>query len=589
MFALLLAAVLSPVSAGTVDDGFQAAVFPDAFRFAERQLDGQSFDVFEDHVGGSYDCWDELGIEDFNLQIPIEGVGLALKNDALEVTVEFGSIYGRDMLVYGRDSDTWDTCPEFEVQLTYVELENAELVLALRPAVVGGILELELATDPTLTGTLDTDFEDLPDDLVLYFFEETIFEIAREELSAALPELTAEYLGDPVVLGQRYGEFDVDLGLDKADVSSRRLRMSARTSLDWNGNDGCPTADRAEGAPGLSPELDFGDGEGSSLGVGVTEGMINELFLSAWRGGYFCFTEANVDEFLGYVTGSFDPGVAGLAATAWLAEPPRVTIDDRGIELFLGSAGLQASGEVDGERKELLDMELDIRGLLELGVDDGLSAFVMSLNELELDIHRLRATHLTKEDEQSDENLKRLLEEWVAGWAASQAQDVTVFSSLYQTLGMVIRVDRLQYAQGGLKVFTSLFDEDDPEVDRLPPDTTFELVESTADSARLALSGTDNKPGALAYSVQVNDAGWSGWSTDQEVLLEGLDPAVYEIQVRSRDAWLNVDPEPAVGWLEVTGGTEPVTGCSCGSSSRGGDGGLGLVLGLLGLVAIRRR
>jgi len=587
MLALLFAA-LSPVSAETVDDGFQAAVFPGAFSFAERQLEGRSFDVFEDHLGGRYDCWDELGIEDFNLQIPIEAVNLALKDSALEVTVGFGSIYGRDMLVYGLDSDTWDTCPEFEVQLSYVELENAELVLALRPAVVDGLLQLELAEDPRLTGTLDTDFEDLPDDLVLYFFEEKIFEIAREELANALPELTASYLSDPVVLGQQYGEFDVDLGLDKTEVSSRRLRMAARTSLSWSGNDGCPTADRLDGAPGLSPTLDFGDGEGSSLGVGVTEGMINEMFLSAWRGGYFCFTEANVDEFLGYMAGSFDPGVAGLGASAWLAEPPSVTIGERGIELFLGGAGVRAFGDVDGEREELLDMELDIRGLLELGVDGDLSAFVMSLNELELDIHSLHATHITKESDESDENLKRLLEEWVAGWAASQAQDVTLFSSLYHTLGMVIRVDRMRYTEGGIKVFTSLFDEDDPEVDRAPPDTSFELLDSTPDSVLIAMDGADDRPGQLSYSYQVNDAGWSAWSTEQQILLEGLAPAVYEIQMRSRDAWLNIDPEPAVGWLEVTGGTEPVKGCGC-ASSPGGGGGLALLMGILGLTAARRR
>lgn len=584
MLTLLLAAA---ASAGVVEDGLQAAVFPGAFSFAESRLSGMSFDLFEDELGGRYDCWDELGVQDFNLQIPIRDVSLSLDGDALSVVVDFGDIYGRDMTVYGLDSDTFDTCPEFETQLTYAELTDARVSLALVPRVSGGVLSLELEAPPTLTGDLDTDFEDLPDDLVLYFFEETIFEIAEEELGAVLPPLTAEYLAEPVILGQQYGDFDVDLGLDRADVSSRSLRMAANTDLAWRGSDGCPTSDRPDGSPGLSPTLDFGDGEGSSLGVGVTEGMVNEMFLSAWRGGYFCFTEENVAEFLSLAGDSFDPGVAGLGGTVWLGAAPRVSIDGRGVGLELAGLGLRAFGEVGGQREELLYLEADIRGLLELGIDQDASAFVLSLAELELDVHALESDHLLEDNGESSANLEQLLEEWAAGWAADQAQDITLFSTLYSAFGTVIRVDRLDYAEGGLKVFASLFDEDDPAVDTAPPDTRFALLESTPTSALLGLSGSDNRQGALAYAVQVNGAGWSAWSADTEVLLDDLSPGVYEIEVRSRDAWLNVDPEPAIGWLEVTGGDDPVRGCGCAA---GGAGGLApLSLSLLGLLAIRRR
>ncbi len=584
MLILLLAAT---ASAGLIDNGLQAAVFPDALSFAESRLAGTSFDLFEDELGGRYDCWDELGIQDFNLKIPVMDVELSLGGGALSVAVEFGSVYGRDMTVYGVDSDIFDTCPEFEAQLNYVELEDARLELSLAPRVSAGVLSLELVDPPTLSGDLDTDFEDLPDDLVLYFFEESIFEIAEDELGALLPALTAEYLAEPVLLGQQYGDFDVDLGLDKADISGRSLRMAANTELAWRG-DGCPSGERPDGSPGLSPVLDFGDGGGSSLGVGLTEGMLNEMFLSAWRGGYFCFTEENVAEFLDRMGGSFDPGVAGLGGTVWLSEAPQVTIDERGIELDLAGLGLRAFGELDGERTELLYLEADIRGLLELGIDQESSTFVGSLAELELDVSTLEAEHLLEEGTGASADLEQLIEEWAAGWAASQAQDITLFSTLYSAFGSVIRVDRLDYADGGIKVFASLFDEDDPAVDTTPPDTSFTLLESTPSSALLGLSGSDDHQEPLAYAVQVNGAGWSRWSTETEVLLDDLIPGIYEIEVRSRDAWLNVDPEPAIGWLEVSGGDEPVTGCGCAAA--GGAGGLlPVFLSLLGLLAIRGR
>jgi MYXO-CTERM domain-containing protein len=590
---MLVLWLTAAATAAQIDDGVQAAVFPAGFAFAERQLRDRDFEVFVDHLGGAYDCYDEIGVEDFNLDLAVSSVSIALEGDTVTISVDFGTVRGEDMVIYGEDSDTWDTCPEFEVDLNYVVVHDAKLDLAVTVDVTGGALSLALADTPRLSGTLDMDFDYVPDSLVLYFFEDTLFEIARDELAAAFPSLVASYLGDPLTLGDQYGEFAVDLGLEDAGVSNRALRMSASSTVDWRGSTACPTDERAGDSEGESPTLSFEDTGDSSFGVGVTEGMINELFLTAWRQGYFCFTEEDVDKLLAMVGDSFDPGVAGLAASAWLERPPRVDLDSDGITLTLRGAGLRATGQIDGQTEELIALEGDIRGHLELGVDQALSAFTVDLNALELDVTELRADHLLSGEEDAEAHLESFIEDWAAGWASEQARDITLFSSLYYLWDFVLRVDRLDYTQGGVVVLASLFEADDPEVDTTPPDAGFELIDSTSSAAAFGLYGQDDREGPLSFSYQVNGAGWSAWSEEDVVILEDLEPGVYQFEVLARDSWLNVAPEPAVGWLEVDG-MEPAKGCGgrpsvCSSRDpAGGAGALGW-LALLGLVALRRR
>jgi len=580
--ALLL---IIPAHADRVEGGVQAAVFPPGLAFAERQLRGRDFHLEMDDLGGGVECYDQVGIRDFNLDIPIDTVDLDMDDGVLWLTVDFGTIRGDDMVLYGEDADYLDACAEFEVDLIYAQLTGGRLVIGLDPTVSAGRLDLGVGGDPVRTGDLETDIDWFPDDLVLSFVEDMVLEAIAGMLGDELPPLAESYVGEPM-FGDAYGEFLVDLGLDEAIMSSRGLKLRASSDVEWGGPDGCPSDDRGPGEAGSSPTLEFVEALDSAVAVAVTEGMINEMFLAAWRDGYFCFTEENVSEFIDLVASSFDPSVAGLAGTANLGEPPRVTVDAAGVQLSLRGVSVAVTGAYGGDQEDLLEIGADVTGTFAVGVDQELSSFTLSVRALEVNIYSLHAEHLLSNDASAEAELIRFIEDFVAGWGASQADDMVLFSSLYHLFGTVLRIDDLDYGEGAVSVYASIFEEDDPEVDLAPPDTEFELLTATGDSVTLVFAGSDDRPGALAYSYQVDDGGWSGWSAESVAQLTGLPPGVYQIEVIARDSWLNVDPEPAVGWLEVTGEEVTTTGCAC-AHRRSRAPGWGW-LGLLGLAALRR-
>lgn len=586
---LILPALLaSPgAHADTVRGGLQAAVFGGGLEFVEDQLAGFTLDLAEDQVGGEVGCYDALIVEDFNVHLPIDTVSLELGQGQLDITVRFDQIYAEDFEIHGEDGDYFDACIEFDADVDYVELEDAVLELSLSADVEDGQLALSVVGTPSLSGDLDSDIAWFPDDLALAYFEDTIFETISSQLGDALPGLVSEYLGD-ALFGTAYGEWSVEVGLDDAQASSTALTLKASPSIAWTGTDGCPTADRDEGSPGSNPSLSFGSGDGSDLALGVTEGTVNELFLAAWRDGYFCFTEANVDDFLGLIASAFEPEVAGLLGTASLLEAPLITIDTEGLHFELGDIGAAVSGEIDGQREQLLEIRGDVSGTLELGLDQGLSSFTLSLHALELDIDRLEADHLVAEGSNGEAELRRFLEDWVGGWIADLAQDMVVFSSLYHAFDIAIRVDELHTDDGGLRVYFSLYEADDPQVDTIPPETEFAMVAATEEFVELAMWGSDDRLGPLAYAVQIDSGGWSAWSTDGLVRLTGLGEGISQIEVVARDSWLNVDPTPAIAWYEPGQLTESEKACAC-ASARGSMLSWALLPLVGGLVLRRRR
>lgn len=575
-------ALLAPATAAPVEGGVQAAVFPEGLAFVQRQFTGFTYEYDENDIGAEVGCYDRIGVRDLELVVPVRSVDLELRDGTLAFTVRFDPIYAEDLRVYGQDEDYLDACVEFDADVAYVQLDDAVLQLAVSATVRDGALALDVVGTPTLSGDLDTDIEWFPDDIALYYFEELLLDTIAESIGDLLPDLVAGFVG-AVLYGDQFGEFAIEVGLDRADLTRDAVELRASPTIAWLGTDGCPQ-DRDPGQAGANPTLAFDAGRGSSAAIGITEGTVNELFLAAWRDGYFCFTQGNIEEFLGLIAGAFDPSVGSLTGTASLGAPPRVTIDADGLHFRLDDIGATVSGELDGERADLLTIRGDVSGALELGLDQGLSAFTLSVRSLTLDVVELEAAHLAA-GAAGEAELQRFVEEWVGGWVSAQAQDLVLFSSLYWLWDIAVRVDAIEYTAGGLAVYVSLFGADDPEVDTTPPDTAFELADAGTDFVELRLMGRDDRDGPLAYSVQLDGAGWSAWSTDTTFRLDGLPPGVTHIEVAARDAWLNVDPSPAEQWLEV--GTDLREGSACGCG--GGGGATALLAGLAGAAAARRR
>ena len=106
---------IPPALALPVSGDLQVRLHEPALGFTEAQAEGldpflSDPDLFENAI----DCWDRVGIEDFNLAVPINTVSLSTDDGVFLVSVEFGDLLGTGWTVYSEDSETFDTCPEFE-------------------------------------------------------------------------------------------------------------------------------------------------------------------------------------------------------------------------------------------------------------------------------------------------------------------------------------------------------------------------------------------------------------------------------------------------------------------------------------------
>ena len=114
----------------------------------------------------------------------------------------------------------------------------------------------------------------------------------------------------------------------------------------------------------------------------------------------------------------------------------------------------------------------------------------------------------------------------------------------------------------------SLYNSDDPEVDSEAPDTLASIESSNSAFLNVAWEADDDNNGPFAYSWRLNKGPWSQWTSDSSGKIPTPDNGSHEIQVRARDAWLNVDNSPYTLLFEVTPDpAEPKRGCQCASTT----------------------
>ena len=582
MFPVLLAlALCQPAPALPVGGGAQVALYPSGIELATGWFEGETHTIEEPVLSGEYSCWDEVGIRDFSLEVPVRTVEVTLREHFLDVRVEFGTIHGEDMEVYSIDADYFDTCVEFESDLLYITVTDPVFEVSLQPRVQGGELILEVLGDPEVTGDLDMDIDWFPDDLVLFFYEDTIFEKLSETARTMIPELVASTF-DASMLSGAYDDYAVAATLADATVTSDALWVGADLEATWLGTPSCDPG--AEQPPaGREPELDMADAQGSTMAVGLTEWQLNALLRQLQADGFFCFDPDRMDYVYAAVEELFDPSVADLAASANIGEPPVLVVEADGAEALFQGLELDITGVIAGQEQVLLAARADLRAQASMGVDPALASLTMSLHELELEILSLEAEHLLSDSPDAEEHLVDFLEGWVAEWVAEQVQDLALFATQYHLFGTYLRLDSTTWQTGGVVIHASLYDEDDPAVDLTPPDTQAWLLETmpVANWARIGWSGNDDKSTELAFATQLDGGGWSSWSTDTELVVEDLLVGTHSVEVKARDGWLNEDPTPAVVDFELEAGEidkgdEPKR-CGC-ASGRGAMAGWWVVL-----------
>ncbi|MEE2750329.1 MAG: hypothetical protein VX519_02795 [Myxococcota bacterium] len=580
-------------TAAPVEEGVQLAVFPDGADFAGHFMEGQVFDVALDEVALEYGCYDTLGVLDFNLNVPVESMSIDLLSQEISVTVTFGTILGEDMVLFGEDEDWFDVCPAFTTNFRYAQVDDLVIKLALLPSIEDGDLSLSLARDVIATGSLHTDIEWVPDALILPLVEDMIWETLEQTATEMIPDMVASYWDKDMISGSVF-DFDLSARLDNANISAQALQMGATLEANWTGSSQCSIANHEPEDHGRSPSLDFGNGNGADLGIGITEGQLNQLFRQAWSDGFLCFPEDRMDLVFEMVRPLIDPEVGGLAPSAIFSEIPVLSIDSGRATAMFPSLKLEIRGEIDGREVELVALDADLNTTVEIGLEPALTALTMTVHDLDLSFKYLRADYLLSDTEEATEHLKAFLRNWVADWVSSQVQGLALFATQFHFLDTTIRLDDISYEDGAMKMFIKLYDEDDPDVDRLPPDTSVELLYTNPQTrqAIIGLGGVDDREGPLAYAVQLNGEGWSSWQLEDSFVIEDSWHSDVLVEVIARDNWLNVDPSPAsfiVNLNDPFDGTgEELRGCGCSGSPSPRNGFMGLFVALTAL-AYRRR
>ena len=588
-FVLAALVLCQAAPALPVTGGAQVALYPSGIELATGWFEHDSYDLAEDQVGGEYSCWDEVGIRDFALEVPVETIEVTLRDHYLDVRVDFDTIHGEHMEVYALDEDYFDLCVEFESELIYVVVTDPVFEITLQPRVQQGELILEVLGSPEVTGDLDMDIDWFPDDLVLWFYEDTIFEELSEAARTMIPDLVASTF-DATMLSGSYDDYAVAAALSDADVSPEAIWVGADLETAWLGTASCdPGAEQP--AAGREPQLEMADGGASTMAVGLTEWQLNAMLRQLQADGFFCFDPDRMDYVYAAVEELFDPSVADLAASANIGEPPVLVVEADGAEALFQGLELDITGVIAGQEQVLLAARADLRAQASMGVDPALASLTMSLHELELEILSLEAEHLLSDSPDAEEHLVDFLEGWVAEWVAEQVQGLALFATQYNLFGTYLRLDRTAWQTGGVVIYASLYDEDDPAVDLTPPDTQAWLLDTTpaTGGARIAWSGNDDESTDLAFAAQVDGAGWSSWTIDTELILDGLLPGGHTVEVKARDGWLNEDPTPAVVEFELEArldeGEEEPGRCGCGAGTA--CGGWWFLAAIS--VAVRRR
>jgi len=581
---MLALALFSVAHALPVDGGVQVALYETGGDFAEEILSAQAFDIEEPIVSGEAACYDAVGIENLNVHIPIQSADIRFSQDILSIDIFFDEIHGEDMVIFGQDDDWADACPSFELDFHSFQITNGRVHLALAPRIEDNAVQMEVASTPVISGEIQTDIDWVPDTLILSFIEDKIFEVLSEKIQEAVPGLVSEYV-DTSLYADQIGDLALDVDLSDIEIGPHALMVGLNLDAEWRG-ESCLVTGAPESPEGRSPDIDFGTGDGSALGVGLTEHQINGLLLGAYSDGLLCFEHGPLSGALDALGDSIGAPIEDPELEVDFGGPPTLRLDEDRMRLRLDDFHLALTGTVDGVETEFLGLDANIEAAVEISVDQEISAIVLDLVYVDLDLKAFQADALLSDREGAEDRMVAFLEGWVMDVVADRVQNVALYSSLFHAMNYFIRLDAAGAINGGLLLRASLFDGDDPQVDTSPPQTQVRILSATDTELQAEWKGTDDKADALSYAWRIDGGEWSAWTAETWGILPAPAPGTHFLEVRSRDGWSNVDPTPALLAFEIVAPAEKDEGCMC-ASSRAPLGGLAWLV--LPALWVRRR
>lgn len=571
---------LSPAGAAPATGDLQTRVFDGAVTVAETLAEDLDPVLEQADLGAEVDCWDRVGVRDFNLDVPIDDVEVLFQPGEVLIVVAFGDISGSNMWVYGQDTEWTDACVEFETELRTLALTDGLFTATLGLDVDNGALELFWVDAPFLSGDIELDLDDVPDDLILYFVEDEVLAAIADVVGEQVPGLVTELLAEASYTGE-YGGYELAAALVDIEVGELELGVSGDVDLVYAGTPACDV-DPAESPGGGATELGFDDPGDSDLAVGLTEEAMNNVMHAAWEAGSFCMESAGFAELMDDVSAVLPSQVATAEAWASLDHPPTLRLDEGGIWLSLEGQRLTVTGIKKGETITLIDAEMDIEARAELGHSPSGTSLTLSLHDLDVDIRQLDIVEL----DAGTGVVAKWVRRWLSRGLDAAAQDIPIFDAGFRGYGLVIFVDHWRTQDNGLEIYLALLQESDPAVDHEPPETELVHVVSAGDEIQIQADGSDNGSTPLSFAAQLDGEGWSRWQDDPYFEWINLAEGSHTIEVKARDGWLNEDPTPAEAEAEVDGPKTIPVGEACGCSAATGLWGAPW---LVGLALLRRR
>jgi MYXO-CTERM domain-containing protein len=565
----------------------QIGLFDPGLQFIEERYSGEVIHFAEPEVSGqNVACYNEVGISNFNIAIPIDSIGLSMEQQSLVIDIHFGEIRGEEMVLYGEDDDFFDVCPSFETNFNSFSLNQGRLLVETIPALTEDGFDINIIGDPTVTGVLTTDIDSVPDSLINSFIEDKILESIQTLLVERVPSIASTVLQPSLFAGQ-VGDIALDVELTAIETSNTALLVGLEVDAGWLG-DGCPVSGVSELPGGRSPSIDFGTGEGAAIGVGITEQQINHLFQGAWEDGLLCFDEgplASVAETIEEaIEGTIDNGEVSIQFT----RTPVFALDGERANLALNGVNLAMTGDVGGESVTLFHLEADLTMGAEVQVEHDISSFVLDLTHVTLDVIDFQANALLKDDADVEQRMITFLEGWAVDTLASRIDDVPIYGNLFHISDLFLRVTDISIEPGAIVVMGSLYNSDDPEVDREAPDTSATIQAATSSNIQVKWEAEDNNHGPFAYSWRMDQGEWSDWTADESGTISTPETGPHELEVRARDAWLNTDETPtSILFMVSAPPTNNEKGCQCAASPSGWSSIWWLTVA--GLVGTRRR
>ncbi|MBX2802421.1 MAG: hypothetical protein KTR31_32375 [Myxococcales bacterium] len=560
---MILSVLLSVAWSNPVERGLQAQIHPHGYQFVADQVTGTQWDfgptdlLFEPKDG----CYHEVQINGFNLSVGLGQVTLLADWQGMDMNVEVTSARGEDMNLVG-DTDFFDLCPDVDLDVKFIELSNGRIQGELAADVQAGAVDLYFPQAMTVTGDISSEIAWVPDDLVWSLASEQVLEalagVAEEELPKFVGELTSEGF-----LFSAFGDFEVEVTAEEVLTSPEGLYVA--TNVDVGGLGGVATT------------LDLEPRAASHLAIGLTDVLAEDVMGTAWAEGILSSDSEELRDLVVSLLASL--GLEDdVDVSLTLAESPEVQMVPDGILMQLGGTTLVA----ESEGESLLELVGDVEGWLEVRLQGG--AITLTAHELFLTVTEIDAGRLVDRD---PENLRQFLEGWVIEAATVALGELEIYQSHFEALGYVLRIDQSEFQVGGLAAWCTLFDADDPAVDRDAPDTSLTLEVNDDSTVRATFTGLDDREGELFYSWRIDEGSWSRWSPVRAVDIE-VGPGDHLIEVMARDLWHNEDPTPAQGSVSIAEEPEDVEKKGCGCASTGMPASAALLL-LGGIVGVRRR